>query len=100
MNLPRYFVRVAPCVCAVLLLAACVAAARETEPVYPPTAQVKAAFLRQLEREKVPLDATTRSSQTDADADGRGVENVSIASERKADGTIERVPLLIVRPAN
>jgi dienelactone hydrolase len=98
MNLPRHFVRVAPCVCTVLLLTACVAAARETEPVYPPTAQVKAAFLRQLEREKIPLDASTRSSQTDAD--GRGVENVSIASERKADGTIERVPLLIVRPAN
>ncbi|HET6327689.1 MAG TPA: alpha/beta fold hydrolase [Planctomycetaceae bacterium] len=95
MNLPfrsvrtRYF-------CVALLSTAGLAAARETEPAYPPVAQVKASLLRLLDREKVPLDVKTRSSETDAD--GRLIETVSIASEHKADGTIERVPLLIVRP--
>ena len=99
MNLPRLAVRTSRLCCAVVFLStACVAAAREAEPVYPPPAQVKASFLKLLDREKVPLEVKTRSSQTDAD--GRVVETVSIASERKADGTIELVPLLIVRPAN
>jgi hypothetical protein len=82
---------------ALLLLATCVtAAADESARAYPPPAVVKAAFLKQLDRAKVPLDAQTRTNTVDAD--GRGVETVSIASERKADGAIERVPLLIVRP--
>jgi dienelactone hydrolase len=91
-------VRTASVLCAVALLAARAASGREAAPAYPPVAQVKAAFLRLLDREKIPLDAKTRSSSTEAD--GRGVETVTIASDRKADGTIERVPLLIVRPGN
>ncbi|HEV7998819.1 MAG TPA: alpha/beta fold hydrolase [Planctomycetaceae bacterium] len=99
MNLPRLDVRTTRLSCAVILFStACITLARETEPVYPPPAQVKASFVKLLDRERVPLDVKTRSSETDAD--GRVVETVSIASERKADGTIERVPLLIVRPAN
>jgi dienelactone hydrolase len=63
---------------------------------YPPPAEVKAAFLKLLDRPRIPLDAET--SKTDTDAAGRVVEHLSIASERKADGSIERVPLLLVRP--
>src|SRR5580658_3568708 len=72
------------------------AIAGDSGAAYPPASGVKAAFLKQLDRPKVPLDAMTVSTQTEAGQ--RVVENVSIASERKADGTIERVPLLIVRP--
>jgi dienelactone hydrolase len=79
-----------------LLATVCVVAARESDWAYPPAAEVKAAFLKLLDRPKVPLDAKMRSSESDAD--GRVVETLSIASERKADGTVERVPLLIVRP--
>ncbi len=80
----------------VLVSTFCIAKARETEPAYPPAAQVKASLLRLLDRERIPLEAKIRSSETDAD--GGLVETVSIASEHKADGTIEQVPLLIVRP--
>lgn len=63
---------------------------------YPAPAEVKAAFLKLLDRPQVPLDPQTRKTETDAEH--RVSEFVSIASERKADGAIERVPLLIVRP--
>ncbi len=67
------------------------------EPVaYPPPAQVKAAFLKQLDRPRVELDPRTRA--TERDAEGRISEFVSIASDKKTDGSVERVPLLIVRP--
>ncbi|HEY2252628.1 MAG TPA: hypothetical protein VGH74_16255, partial [Planctomycetaceae bacterium] len=74
------------------------ATAAEPAVAYPPPAEVKAAFLKLLDRARVPLDPRTR--QTERDADGRVFEYVSVASEKKADGSIERVPLLIVRPKN
>lgn len=63
---------------------------------YPPAEEVRQAFLKQLDRPRVPLDPRTRKTETAAD--GHVDEFISIASERKADGSIERVPLLIVRP--
>lgn len=71
-------------------------AAAEPAGNYPPPAEVKAAFLKQLDRPRVPLDPRTR--QTERDADGRITEYISIASEKNADGSVERVPLLLVRP--
>ncbi len=66
-------------------------------PSYPPPAQVKAAFLKLLDRPKVPLNvqhgAATRI------ADGLVLEYVSFATEKKPDGTIERVPAIVLRPA-
>jgi dienelactone hydrolase len=73
-----------------------IAVAAEPDGAYPPSAEVKAAFLRQLDRPKVSLDPRTRL--TERDSDGHVAEYSSIASEKKADGSIERVPLLIVRP--
>ena len=65
----------------------------------PPSspAEVKASFLKLLDRPRVPLDAKVESSDTDR---GFVVERVSFASEKKADGAIERVPTLIVRPSD
>ncbi len=63
----------------------------------PPPAEVKSSFLKLLDRPRVPLDAKVESSATDR---GFVVEQVSFASEKKADGSIERVPTLVVRPTD
>jgi dienelactone hydrolase len=69
--------------------------AQDTLPKYPPPSEVKAAFLKLLDRPKVPLAVKTASTKTE---DGLIVEQLTFASEKKADGTEERVPVLIVRP--
>lgn len=63
---------------------------------YPPPEEVREAFLKLLDRPRVPLDPQTRKTETDPA--GHTDDYLSIASERKADETIERVPRLIVRP--
>lgn len=60
--------------------------------------EVKAAFLRLLDRPKVDLAVESPTLETDAES-GLVSERLSFASERKPDGTTERVPVLIVRPA-
>lgn len=70
--------------------------AQEASSTYPPPEKVKAAFLKLLDRPRVPLDPQMR--KTDSDGETRTTENISIASERKADGNLERVPLLLMRP--
>ncbi|MFO0811029.1 MAG: alpha/beta fold hydrolase [Gemmataceae bacterium] len=78
---------------AVCLLASAPLAVRAQEFVsYPPPAEVRAAFLKLLDRPKVPLDVRPGGGQP-------GFEELTFASERKADGTVERVPVLIARPA-
>ncbi len=57
--------------------------------------EVKAAFLKLLDRPKVALDVVVESERT---GDGLTTELLSFAAEKKADGTIERVPTLVVRP--
>lgn len=70
---------------------------RADEPLsYPPQAQVRAAFLKLLDRPKVP--AEPKMIDTKPYAPGWTLEHLTIASEKKADGTIERVPMLILRP--
>src|SRR5438067_13192106 len=57
-------------------------------PTLPP-AEVKASFLKMLDRPKVPLDV----QGGEVGRDGRFVtERRSFASETKADGSVERVP--------
>jgi dienelactone hydrolase len=85
--------------CLVLALFVCVLPslpAQDTTPTYPPPAEVKAAFLKLLDRPRVPLDPKTIETKT---KDGFTVEHLTIASEKKADGTEERVPILLVKPA-
>jgi dienelactone hydrolase len=64
-------------------------------PSYPPPAEVKAAFLKLLDRPKVLLDVKVDPPTTEA---GLIMEHLTFASEKKADGSVERVPALIVRP--
>jgi len=81
------------------LLALClpsVLAADAARPDYPPPAEVKAAFLKLLDRPKVPLNVKSEKSKEE---DGLIVEPLSFASQKKVDGAEERVPVLIVRPA-
>src|SRR5947209_18038579 len=79
-----------------LLVLAQVAPAEARATEYPPPAEVRDAFRTLLDRPKVPLDATL--DQTQSGADGLVTERLRFASERRADGTIERVPTLLVRP--
>jgi dienelactone hydrolase len=69
--------------------------AQEKKPSYPPPAEVKSAFLKLLDRSKVPADVKTIDTKTD---NGLVTEHLSIASEKKASGEVERVPILLVRP--
>jgi dienelactone hydrolase len=60
-------------------------------------AEVKAAFLKLLDRPKVALDVVTEDERTE---EGLVTERLSFAADKKADGSIERVPVLVVRPAS
>jgi dienelactone hydrolase len=82
--------------CHALALAAALILAAHAAVADPPPAEVKAAFLKLLDRPRVPLDA--RNTKSEQDAAGHTCEWLSIASEKKADGAFERVPLLVVRP--
>ncbi len=84
--------------CAPLLCLLLVAAPRagEPQPTYPAPATVRAAFLKLLDRPRVPLDVENHANSTQGDL---LVSRESFASEKKADGTVERVPVLLVRPA-
>lgn len=76
-----------------LLLLAPVAVAQEKKPL--PPKEAKAAFLKLLDRPKVPLDP----SKTEVRADKSfHVETFTIATEKKPSGEVERVPVLVVRP--
>ena len=65
------------------------------QDAYPPASQVKASFLKLLDRPRVPLDPHFEQKPS-----GEVVlETGTFASEKKANGTIERVPILFARPA-
>lgn len=70
--------------------------AGEPQPAYPTPAEVKAAFLKLLDRPRVALDVRKEASTVEA---GSAIIRESFASEKKADGTVERVPVLLVKPA-
>jgi dienelactone hydrolase len=79
------------------LVVLCLPWARADEPVkYPLPAQVRTAFLKLLDRPRVPLDV--RVTEMKAFGDGTVLEQLSFAAEKKADDSIERVPTLILRP--
>jgi dienelactone hydrolase len=82
---------------ALLALALLVPAAHadDAKPVYPPPADVRAAFHKLLDRPAVPLNVKDEGS---AKLDGLIHERLSFASEKHADGKEERVPVLLVRP--
>jgi dienelactone hydrolase len=81
-----------PALCLLVLTALPALAARR--PLFPD--EVRAAFKKQLDRTTVPLDIRKQGAKKDPD--GNPLERLSIASEKKANGKVERVPLLVVRP--
>jgi dienelactone hydrolase len=66
------------------------------KPALKPPAEVKAAFLKLLDRPRVPLDVKAEPPNSDTTT-GLVSERLSFASEAKPDGTTERVPVLVVR---
>jgi dienelactone hydrolase len=71
---------------------------RAESPNYPPPPEVRAAFLKLLDRPKVPPEP--KSLENRLDPNGLLTERLTFASEQKPDGTTERVPVLIVRPGS
>jgi dienelactone hydrolase len=80
-----------------LLLILLLAPAAPTQLTYPRPVEVKESFLKLLDRPKVPLDA--KADGTPVVHGSVATEKLSFATERKADGTVERVPTLVFRPA-
>jgi dienelactone hydrolase len=84
-----------------LLLAICTvglaASAQQPGIKYRPPAEVKAAFLQMLDRPKVDADWKVALKSTEGEIK---IWSGDFASEKKPDGTLERVPVLIVKPAN
>jgi dienelactone hydrolase len=64
---------------------------------YPAPAEVRSAFLKLLDRPKVQLDVKLVNSSVTKE--GFVQDQFSFASEKKADGKIERVPVIVIRPA-
>ena len=72
----------------------CLAPTRAAEPL--PAEKAKAAFLKLLDRPKVAPDEKAEGDPVEKN--GLTYSKWSFASEKKADGTIERVPALTVAP--
>ncbi|MBM4068028.1 MAG: alpha/beta fold hydrolase [Planctomycetes bacterium] len=65
------------------------------ERQYSPPKEVRAAFRKLLDRPRVPLDVQLVSRVA---KDGIVVERLRFTSEKKPDGSVERVPVYIARP--
>jgi dienelactone hydrolase len=63
---------------------------------YPPPAEVKAAFLKLLDRPRVLFNV--KMAEAKKDDDGLVWERLTFATEKKGEDDFERVPLLLVRP--
>src|SRR2546422_1047488 len=77
------------------LMLALLLALRVQDTAYKPAGEIKAAFLKLLDRPKVELDPKIVKSEP---ANGLVTEHGTIATEKKRSGEMERVPILIVRP--
>jgi dienelactone hydrolase len=74
----------------------CFPLAEAQEKVLPPE-KAKAAFLKLLDRPKV--DPAVEKGPEKQDGRGPSYSEWSFASEKKTDGSVERVPVLMVSPA-
>ncbi len=82
--------------CLLLLLVPAVRADEPKRPAYPPPAEVREAFRKLLDRPAVPLNVKILDTMKDNQFI---TEHLTFASEKKADGAEERVPVLLIRPA-
>lgn len=80
-----------------LLITPALVRAEDTKQAYPPPAQVKEAFLKLLDRPRVPLDVRVQETKP---SDGLVTERISFASERKPSGEMERVPMLLIHSSS
>jgi len=69
---------------------------RADQPSYPAPTKVRAAFLALLERPQPLFNVKNESAEKDDD--GLVTEKLSFASEKRPDGELERVPVLLMRP--
>ncbi len=69
----------------------------EKKITYPPPSAVRAAFQKLLDRPKVP--SAVQSDGGQPFQDNFVLEELSFSTEKKPDGTDERVPTLILKPA-
>jgi dienelactone hydrolase len=72
------------------------ALARPDPPTYPAPSEVRQAFLKLLDRPRPVFNVKNDSAEKGDD--GLVTEKLSFASEKRADGEFERVPVLLVRP--
>lgn len=79
-----------------LLLSPATLLPEEPKRAYPPPAEIKAAFLKLLDRPKVLFNV--KVLETTRDDDGLVTEHLTFASEKKDGDEVERVPVLLVRP--
>jgi dienelactone hydrolase len=84
------------CCLALVLLVPLAPSTRSREPLAPEQARV--AFLKLLDRPKVSPDVREEGKRVEKN--GLVYDRWSFASEKKADGSIERVPVLSVAPAS
>ena len=82
---PQYLTSMSSLVALLLFLAAS-----------PPAPASRAAFLQALDRPKVALEPRPAGEEREG---GLVVERLTIATEKKRGGAVERVPMLVVRPA-
>lgn len=82
---------------ALVVLALLAPPAAAHEKALPPL-EARAAFLKLLDRPKVPPDV--RPGAESQKGSGPRYSEWTFASEKKADGTVERVPVLMVSPGN
>jgi len=79
-----------------LLVAAQPRAQAPPDPTPTAISEVRASFSRMLDRPRVPLDP--RSHEVKPGHHGVVSERLDFAVETRADGSIERVPALVLRP--
>jgi len=78
-----------------LLVLALLGLAPQQTPTYPPPAQVREAFLKQLDRKKIPLQGQGIPTRTEG---GLTEEEIVFSTEHHANGNIEGVPGILLRP--
>jgi dienelactone hydrolase len=83
---------------ALLLLSPVLLRAEDPKRSYPPVEEVRAAFTTLLDRPRVLFNVEVKEAKKDDGDDSVAVEQLSFASEKRADGEMERVPVLLMRP--
>ncbi|MFO0959836.1 MAG: dienelactone hydrolase family protein [Isosphaeraceae bacterium] len=89
-----------PLLAFVLASIACGSAPAQDLVSSAPATEVRDGFLKLIDRPRIPLDSRAeplREGETEKEAP-RVLERLSFAAEKRADGSLERVPALVLRP--